>query len=154
MTWWTLRAARLSTLSAVRSGKDFYQLQHTQLYCPYQTDWKKLNSPHTMAVNCIFSQTNLNWTKFKSNVGSTKLSVENVLNKDLMFHPCILTRVQWGHEYRTHLGFKWSKVVPMLNGSDFIQHSKTQQPNHFKSINLTNEFGNKEALFYGIVIFV
>ena len=40
--------------------------------------------------------------------------------------------VQWGLKYQTRLDFEWSKVVLMLNASDFEWHSKTE-PNHYKS---------------------
>ena len=40
--------------------------------------------------------------------------------------------LQWGLEHRTRLDFEWSKVVLMLNGSDFKWHSKTDQPDYSK----------------------
>ena len=42
-------------------------------------------------------------------------------------------KLKWRLEYRTCLDFEWSKVVQMLNGSDFKWHSKTKHPDHSKS---------------------
>ena len=41
--------------------------------------------------------------------------------------------LQWGLDSQTLSDFQWSKVVWMMNGSDFEWHSKTKQPDHSKS---------------------